>query len=215
MGEDARVKSVKGFASTGTARCLSSQSLKNVFVWPLKALGDVKAVAPAAFTRSIRFCLLRGESRSSNITVSLLATSISAHGMIKVQMDGLRFHWGIRKSKGAQHRPHLDKVGRTTDSWGIRRAFLFERGYVASPLCRPSLASIATGLFPFDHGATGNDVFGYDNRAARDVAVQEAFHDHPSIIKTLVENGYLAHQSGKWWEGSWKDTWLHPRHDAW
>ncbi len=93
--------------------------------------------------------------------------------------------------------PHLDRLA--TES------LLFERGYVASPLCRPSLASIATGLFPFDHGATGNDVFGYDNRASRDVAVQEAFHNHPSIIRTLVENGYMAHQSGKWWEGSWKD----------
>ena len=93
--------------------------------------------------------------------------------------------------------PHLDRLA--------SHSRLFERGYVASPLCRPSLASIATGLFPFDHGATGNDVFGYDDRAARDVAVQKAFHNHPSIIKALVENGYMAHQSGKWWEGSWRD----------
>lgn len=93
--------------------------------------------------------------------------------------------------------PYLDRLA--------SESLLFERGYVASPLCRPSLASIATGLFPFDHGATGNDVFGYDNRAARDVAVQANVHRYPSIIKTLVANGYLAHQSGKWWEGSWKD----------
>ncbi|MEM7233779.1 MAG: sulfatase-like hydrolase/transferase, partial [Planctomycetota bacterium] len=32
-----------------------------------------------------------------------------------------------------------------------------------------------------------------------------AFHQHPSLIKTLVNSGYLAHQSGKWWEGSWSD----------
>lgn len=93
--------------------------------------------------------------------------------------------------------PHLDRLA--------SESLLFERGYVASPLCRPSLASIATGLFPSDHGATGNDVFGYDYRAARDVAVQENFHSHPSVIKALVANGYLAHQSGKWWEGSWRD----------
>jgi len=93
--------------------------------------------------------------------------------------------------------PHLDRLA--------SESRLFDPGYVASPLCRPSLASIATGLFPFDHGATGNDVFGYDDRAARDVAVQESFHSHPSVIKALVANGYLAHQSGKWWEGSWKD----------
>ncbi|HCR29489.1 MAG TPA: sulfatase, partial [Opitutae bacterium] len=93
--------------------------------------------------------------------------------------------------------PHLDRLA--------SQSILFERGYAASPLCRPSLASIATGLFPSKHGATGNDVFGYDNRAARDVAVQKGFHKHSSIIRALVESGYLAHQSGKWWEGSWKD----------
>lgn len=42
---------------------------------------------------------------------------------------------------------------------------MFERGYVASPLCRPSLASIITGRYPFNHGVTGNDVDGKNNRA--------------------------------------------------
>ncbi|MCH2368852.1 MAG: sulfatase-like hydrolase/transferase, partial [Planctomycetes bacterium] len=54
--------------------------------------------------------------------------------------------------------PHLDKLA--------RRSLLFGRGYVASPLCRPSLASIATGLQPFQHGVTGNDVDGRNSRAA-------------------------------------------------
>lgn len=46
--------------------------------------------------------------------------------------------------------PHLDKLA---DS-GLR----FDRGYVAAPLCRPSLASMVTGQFPVTHGVTGNDV---------------------------------------------------------
>ena len=41
-----------------------------------------------------------------------------------------------------------------------KRSVVFERGYVASPLCRPSLASMVTGLYPFQHGITGNDVDG-------------------------------------------------------
>ena len=41
-----------------------------------------------------------------------------------------------------------------------RRCRVFERGYIAAPLCRPSLASIVTGLNPFQHGITGNDVGG-------------------------------------------------------
>ncbi len=86
-----------------------------------------------------------------------------------------------------------------------RQSILFKRGYVASPLCRPSLASIVTGLYPFQHGITGNDVDGGNQRAALDKPVQAAFHQLPSIIGLLTDNGYLAHQSGKWWEGSWRD----------
>jgi arylsulfatase A-like enzyme len=93
--------------------------------------------------------------------------------------------------------PNLDMLA--------QQSVVFDRGYVASPLCRPSLASMATGLYPFQHGITGNDVDGDNNRAALDVPLREAFHKNPSLIKTLVANGYLAHQSGKWWEGSYKD----------
>ena len=93
--------------------------------------------------------------------------------------------------------PHLDQLA--------RRSLVFSHGYVAAPLCRPSLASIVTGLYPFQHGITGNDVDGRNQRAQLDSPVREAFHKHPSFIKLLTANGYLAHQSGKWWEGSWRD----------
>jgi arylsulfatase A-like enzyme len=93
--------------------------------------------------------------------------------------------------------PHLDQLA--ADS------LVFERGYVAAPLCRPSLASMATGLYPFQHGITGNDVDGRNNRAELDAPIQAAFHTYPSFIKLLTANGYLAHQSGKWWEGSYQD----------
>lgn len=93
--------------------------------------------------------------------------------------------------------PHLDRLA--------DRSLVFERGYVSSPLCRPSLASMATGLYPFDHGVTGNDVEGRKDRAKLDLPVREKFHTHASFIKALVSEGYLAHQSGKWWEGSFED----------
>ena len=75
-----------------------------------------------------------------------------------------------------------------------------------SPICRPSLASKVTGMFPHQHGITGNDAFKYDERANRDIPFREAFHKNPSFIKELVKLGYLAHQSGKWWEGSYRDS---------
>jgi arylsulfatase A-like enzyme len=93
--------------------------------------------------------------------------------------------------------PHLDKLA--------ERSLVFERGYVAAPLCRPSLASMATGLYPFQHGITGNDVEGGSQRDALDRPVRAAFHEFPNFIKLLTANGYLAHQSGKWWEGSFED----------
>ena len=93
--------------------------------------------------------------------------------------------------------PYLDKLA--------ERSLVFERGYVASPVCRPSLASILTGLYPSRHGVTGNDVDGRIKRAELDIPVRAAFHKHPSFIKLLTANGYFAHQSGKWWEGAWKD----------
>jgi arylsulfatase A-like enzyme len=93
--------------------------------------------------------------------------------------------------------PHLDKLS--------ARSLVMPNGYVAAPLCRPSLASMATGLYPFQHGVAGNDVDGYKNRAELDIPMRAAFHKHPSFIKLLTSNGYLAHQSGKWWEGSWQD----------
>jgi len=93
--------------------------------------------------------------------------------------------------------PHLDKLA--------QESLVFRRGYVTSPLCRPSLASMVTGLYTHQHRVTGNDVDGKNNRAELDKPVQKYFHEQPSFIKKLVKAGYLAHQSGKWWEGSYQD----------
>jgi arylsulfatase A-like enzyme len=93
--------------------------------------------------------------------------------------------------------PHLDKLA--------ARSLVFERGYVASPLCRPSLATMLTGRFPHEHGVTGNDVDGSNDREKLDLPVRETFHKLPSFVKLLTSNGYLAHQSGKWWEGGHAD----------
>jgi len=93
--------------------------------------------------------------------------------------------------------PHLDRLA--------ARSLVFEHGYVASPLCRPSLATMVTGRFPQHHGVVGNDVDGMNQRAALDIPLREAFHRQPGFVRRLSESGYLTHQSGKWWEGSWQD----------
>lgn len=89
----------------------------------------------------------------------------------------------------------------------------FTRGYTAAPLCRPALASMATGLYPHQHKVFGNDpVFDFGNktkyreewlkaRAGVNETVVAAFEQLPSLAEILGEAGYLSLQTGKWWEG--------------
>lgn len=96
--------------------------------------------------------------------------------------------------------PHLDRLANS----GLR----FDRGYVAAPICRPSLASMVTGQYSAVHGVTGNDIVNQVYGAAREELekpLQAKFHQLPSVVKLLTSNGYLTHQSGKWWEGTWQD----------
>ncbi len=107
--------------------------------------------------------------------------------------------------------PHLDRLA--------ANSLRFDRGYVATPLCRPSLASMVTGRFPAENGITANDVTGgmfvinekgktvllRGKREPLDKPVRERFHQLPSFVRRLTESGYLTHQSGKWWEGSYGD----------
>ena len=72
--------------------------------------------------------------------------------------------------------PQLDKLA----SSGLR----FDKGYVAVPLCRPSLASIVTGQFPVTHGIVGNDVRSgvyEDAREKLDKPLRNHFHQLPSF----------------------------------
>ena len=98
--------------------------------------------------------------------------------------------------------PNLDKLA--------RQSVVFERGYVPTALCRPSLATLATGQYAHKHGVTGNDPSpkyaqrGSDimnQRKAKLISYLDKFDTLPEL---LGEKGYLSHQSGKWWEGNHK-----------
>ena len=53
--------------------------------------------------------------------------------------------------------PHLDRLA--------GESLVYTRGYVSTPLCCPSLTTMQTGLFAWQHGYTGNDpVTGWGNR---------------------------------------------------
>ena len=91
----------------------------------------------------------------------------------------------------------------------------FTRGYVVAPLCRPSLASISTGLYPHQHRITGNDpLFESDQRRYSTEWMEQRsqenepyiqnFQTHPTVASLLGNIGYVSYQTGKWWEGNHK-----------
>jgi arylsulfatase A-like enzyme len=104
--------------------------------------------------------------------------------------------------------PHLDKLA--------ARSAVFERGYVPTALCRPALATFATGLYAHQHKISGNDptlLPEMTGGAAKQKQqppeyqkLREKLISHidaqPTIAKLLGAQGYLSHQSGKWWEGN-------------
>jgi len=98
--------------------------------------------------------------------------------------------------------PHLDALA--------KRSVLFRRGYVPTALCRPSLMTMITGKYASQHGVTGNDpspkysARGSDLDNKRRAQVISYIDDCETIPKLLTKEGYLCHQSGKWWEGNFK-----------
>lgn len=101
--------------------------------------------------------------------------------------------------------PNLDRLA----SEGL----LFKHGYVPSSLCRPSLATMITGLYPHQHKITSNDPpipKGLTNaRANKDPGFLKQRQEMaayiekvPTLPRLLEKQGYLSFQAGKWWEGN-------------
>ncbi|MCH2207527.1 MAG: sulfatase [Lentisphaerales bacterium] len=95
--------------------------------------------------------------------------------------------------------PHLDKLA--------SEAVLFRRAYVPTALCRPSLMTLATGHYVSVHGVTGNDPLDKDGKRNTPELREELISKidkFDTLPELLGEQGYLSHQSGKWWEGNFK-----------
>ncbi len=101
--------------------------------------------------------------------------------------------------------PHIDRLA--------AESALFQRGYVPDSLCRPSLATIVTGLYPHQHRITGNDprhvvIPGVPTSQNPEYLRLEAEYEQhitrvPTLPRVLSEAGYLSFQSGKWWEADY------------
>ena len=96
--------------------------------------------------------------------------------------------------------PHLDRLA--------SQSALFRRGYVPTALCRPSLATLVTGLYAHQHGISGNDPAKGKTTPQEYAQLRAdliAKIDRPPTLPTLLSGRhYVSHQSGKWWEGNFR-----------
>lgn len=89
--------------------------------------------------------------------------------------------------------PHLDRLA--------AQGATFVNGYVPTSLCRPSLVTLLTGLYPHQHKVAGNDPpKGTDRRE-----MLRHIRSAPKVPAVLGEAGYVSFQTGKWWEGEFKE----------
>jgi arylsulfatase A-like enzyme len=141
------------------------------------------------------------------LCVFFFTSSVAAAPPNVVMILGDDQGWGDYGFMGSEtiRTPHLDKLA--------SHSLVFTRGYVPSSLCRPSLATMVTGLFPHQHGITSNDPpypvgvkpadrIKNEKYLADRAAMVARFERNPSLAKMLGERGYVSLQAGKWWEGN-------------
>ncbi|MXZ34882.1 MAG: sulfatase-like hydrolase/transferase, partial [Acidobacteria bacterium] len=95
--------------------------------------------------------------------------------------------------------PHIDDLA--------NRSARFVNGYVPNSLCRPSLATLLTGLYPHQSGVTFNRPYfdlphTLDNRHRASYLVRRV----DTLPRLLSRAGYRTLQTGKHWEGDFANA---------
>lgn len=137
------------------------------------------------------------------------ATVVAARGPNVVMIISDDQAWGDFSFMGHKviRTPNLDRLA--------AEGLTFTRGYVPSSLCRPSLATLATGLYPHQHKITSNDPpwppgkkWGAANSDPGFRRQRQEMIDYidkvPTLPRMLGKRGYLSLQTGKWWEGNFR-----------
>jgi arylsulfatase A len=103
--------------------------------------------------------------------------------------------------------PNLDKLA--------RQSARFVNGYVPTSVCRPSLATLLTGLYPRQHGIYFNHPPpGYPRLLhlsaaewrVRRAAAERIVRGLPTLPRVLAANGFACLQTGKHWEGDFRNA---------
>ena len=103
------------------------------------------------------------------------------------------------------HTPSLDALA--------LQSARFPNGYVSMSVCRPSLATLLTGLYPHQHGIHFNHpppglgvmrrMTAAEYRATRSQA-DYLIRNVPTLPRVLARHGYACLQTGKHWEGDYR-----------
>lgn len=102
--------------------------------------------------------------------------------------------------------PHIDRLA--------EQSARFVNGYVPSSVCRPSLATLLTGLYPHEHGIHFNhpppgnsrlNQMASDQYYAARAKAERLFARSPRLPQILAGRGYDSLQTGKFWEGHYRN----------
>ncbi|MBD3673438.1 MAG: sulfatase-like hydrolase/transferase [Planctomycetaceae bacterium] len=103
--------------------------------------------------------------------------------------------------------PHIDKLA--------SQSARYPNGYVPTSVCRPSLVTLLTGLYPHQHGVhfnhppPGNSAF---NKMSQEeyVRVRDRasylIRSVPALPRILQQEVYTSLQTGKFWEGHYRNA---------
>lgn len=103
--------------------------------------------------------------------------------------------------------PHLDRLA--------GHSARYVNGYVPSSVCRPSLATLLTGLYPHQHGIhfnhppPGNAALGRFGKEEFNRRREDAIYlirAAATLPRILARHGYVSLQTGKHWEGHYRNA---------
>ena len=104
--------------------------------------------------------------------------------------------------------PNLDRLA--------EQSARFPNGYLTTSVCRPSLVTLLTGLYPhqsgiyFNHGPPGNSAYNRMTSREEYEKAREKEFERIARVETLPgilakDLGYRCLQTGKFWEGHWQN----------
>lgn len=106
--------------------------------------------------------------------------------------------------------PHIDRLA--------EQSARYVNGYVPSSVCRPSLVTLLTGLYPHQHGVHFNHPPPGFSQLTKSPAIDKRQYDRlreqateliravPTLPRILAQHGYRSLQTGKYWEGHWRNA---------